>query len=617
MADERTLVPRDYQRAALEHTVSCNTLLSLPTGTGKTFVAVLAVDHYLRVRPDLAVVFIAPTRVLVSQQAAYLREKCASRPKIMELVGREMDSWMQASWDECLKTYNCLVGTPEVFRKALTVTKYLQPCNLSLVVFDECHNAVGNSPMVSIMRQGLWHAPSGPRVLGLTASFAARNLKNPTPSLFQQREHLESVFQASLLSPDVGEDAKGKTNEMEFVRVSYMDDMSGVTLRSEVTEALVELLISAGHSQKYLSNTSGSLMHVLEELGKRALLENCQEGGCLVAARSKSDNTDGHSQRFLAYKHGVLAEKLQDAPAMCHKLRKLLALLKGELSGRRGIVFVRQTVLVQPLTKLLNSELGTPTSPMCVSVTGISLMTEAEQKASMREFRSDKVKLLVSTEATEEGIDVCDCEYVVRYNQFHTTKSHIQGSGRARMQGAKVYYFGNDPTREQALADKMALVAGDNSLAMAEAEMRKRKAEHLARMEFASVHPYRHHSNEINVVNSLTMVFEYCQKHAPNIRVTDCFTFQSGTHLHGCQCIKRFDYPTPTGTWNSVHASEVDKHWGKVNVALILDKTNFPNLKGADRCKRRFLYVVAINLVKQGLLNEHNQPVPKTASRAW
>lgn len=79
------------------------------------------------------------------------------------------------------------------------------------------------------------------------------------------------------------------------------------------------------------------------------------------------------------------------------------------------------------------------------------------------------------------------------------------------------------------------------------------------------------------------MVFEYCQKHAPNIRVTDCFTFQSGTHLHGCQCIKRFDYPTPTGTWNSVHASEVDKHWGKVNVALILDKTNFPNLKGADR----------------------------------
>lgn len=35
----------------------------------------------------------------------------------------------------------------------------------------------------------------------------------------------QSVFQASLLSPDVGEDAKGKTNEMEFVRVRSLDSV--------------------------------------------------------------------------------------------------------------------------------------------------------------------------------------------------------------------------------------------------------------------------------------------------------------------------------------------------------------------------------------------------------
>jgi ERCC4-related helicase len=65
------------------------------------------------------------------------------------------------------------------------------------------------------------------------------------------------------------------------------------------------------------------------------------------------------------------------------------------------------------------------------------------------------VRILVSTNALEEGIDVSDCEFVVRYNRFSTTKSHIQGAGRARFEGAKVFYFENDPDMEQEKADML------------------------------------------------------------------------------------------------------------------------------------------------------------------
>lgn len=41
-----------------------------------------------------------------------------------------------------------------------------------------------------------------------------------------------------------------------------------------------------------------------------------------------------------------------------------------------------------------------------------------------------------------------------------------------------------------------------------------------------------------------------------------------------------------------------------------------PGWGGARRCKRRFLYVVAIDLVKQGLLDEHNRPAPRNPSRS-
>ena len=49
---------------------------------------------------------------------------------------------------------------------------------------------------------------------------------------------------------------------------------------------------------------------------------------------------------------------------------------------------------------------------------------------------SEGVRVLVSANAVEEGIDVSDCEFVVRFNPIQTTKSHIQGSGRARLAGA-------------------------------------------------------------------------------------------------------------------------------------------------------------------------------------
>ena len=59
-------------------------------------------------------------------------------------------------------------------------------------------------------------------------------------------------------------------------------------------------------------------------------------------------------------------------------------------------------------------------------------------------------QVLVCTSALEEGIDVSLCEFVVRFSEVHTTKSFIQGSGRARKKHSMVYAFMNDVDHERA-----------------------------------------------------------------------------------------------------------------------------------------------------------------------
>ena len=53
---------------------------------------------------------------------------------------------------------------------------------------------------------------------------------------------------------------------------------------------------------------------------------------------------------------------------------------------------------------------------------------------------------------------------VIRYNKFSTTKSQIQGSGRARHIGSEIYYFENDVDKEQIEAQNLCNIARDPKL---------------------------------------------------------------------------------------------------------------------------------------------------------
>lgn len=74
---------RGYQERMARAALLGNTLLCLPTGLGKTFVAAVVMYNFYRWFPSGKVLFLAPTKPLVAQQM----EACA---RVMGIPGRDM-----------------------------------------------------------------------------------------------------------------------------------------------------------------------------------------------------------------------------------------------------------------------------------------------------------------------------------------------------------------------------------------------------------------------------------------------------------------------------------------------------------------------------------------------
>ncbi len=113
-------------------------VVSLPTSAGKTLLAELAIIQAHTDEPAKKIVYIAPTRALVTQIALRLRADLGPRQLIIQSTtsGFELDPVENAI---LTSPYHVLVTTPEKL-DLLVRTGHSAVAELSLVVVDEAHN---------------------------------------------------------------------------------------------------------------------------------------------------------------------------------------------------------------------------------------------------------------------------------------------------------------------------------------------------------------------------------------------------------------------------------------------------------------------------------------------
>jgi hypothetical protein len=131
--------PRAYQRAISEQALYRNTLVCLPTGLGKTFIAAVVMLNYYRWFPTGKIVFMAPTRPLAAQQMQAVREITGfPLQEIIEMTGELAPELRHAQW----QAKRVFFLTPQALHNDLT--RGTCPIkDIVCLVVDEAHKYVG------------------------------------------------------------------------------------------------------------------------------------------------------------------------------------------------------------------------------------------------------------------------------------------------------------------------------------------------------------------------------------------------------------------------------------------------------------------------------------------
>jgi fanconi anemia group M protein len=156
---------RQYQRSICETALFNNTLVCLPTGLGKTFIASVVMFNYYRWFPEGKIVFMAPTRPLVMQQIeACYRVVGIPESDTAHLEGSVAPERRAFLWEK----HRVFFCTPQVFANDIAAGR----CDAARVVFicfDEAHKATKNFAYTQVMKE-ISNFNDNFRVLALTAT---------------------------------------------------------------------------------------------------------------------------------------------------------------------------------------------------------------------------------------------------------------------------------------------------------------------------------------------------------------------------------------------------------------------------------------------------------------
>jgi len=446
----------DLARIGLEEDL----LVVLPTGLGKTVIAALIAAELLRRSPGKVLV-LAPTRPLVQQHSdAFGRWLVPLRTS--RFTGTVRKPVREGVWDGS----DVVFATPEIVANDLRDGRYRLD-DVSLLVFDEAHHAVGKYAYVPIAEHFRAERPEGGRVLGLTASPGGKDerIEEVVAALGVQRieartredegvrEHVQPVEVGQIwvdlpptaahlrdLLRSAAHDVARKLQRMGYLRKKPIASLSVkdlIALRAEIFARPGPMV-----------RRFGPLFHQLVLLHLHHAQERLETQGVspflqyVERVEGKEKRTRGDAA-FLKLPEVVRAREeaaayLRTSKELSHpKLDALVGLVRTTLEQPRDhpprlLVFAQYRDTIQSIQSLLELQ-GWKVGRFVGQATrdrDDPGMNQKEQARVLTEFRAGRFPILVASSVAEEGLDVPDVDLVVFFESVPSEIRAIQRRGR-------------------------------------------------------------------------------------------------------------------------------------------------------------------------------------------
>ncbi len=443
---------RLYQETIVASCSNKNSLVVLPTGLGKTPIAMLLTAIRLEKHPGSKVLVLAPTKPLVEQhRSSFSKVLKLEEDELVVLTGKIMPKQRKMLWNKGVVFF----ATPQIVENDL-INDLLDLSKFSLIVFDEAHRAVGDYAYVRIARKYVECAKHA-LILGLTASpgGTAERIGTICGNLFVENVEIRSesdrdvrpyVMRKDIMwvRIEIPEEMKKAIKFLEAAlkeRVISLKQMGllktppGRVGKGAILQLQEELnrLMREGRRKSYMY---GAMVLVASALKIAHTLELLQSQGVKQAyefleklskdAKTKSALAvinDGNVKKAVATMSWLMERGVEHP-----KMKKLVEVLEEELrEGQKAIVF---TQYVRTAEMIVNRIAESTEFTPVLFVGQRKGLTQKKQIETLERFRKGEYNILVASSVAEEGLDIPKVDLVVFYEPVPSEIRAIQRRGR-------------------------------------------------------------------------------------------------------------------------------------------------------------------------------------------
>ncbi|XP_007940037.1 interferon-induced helicase C domain-containing protein 1 [Orycteropus afer afer] len=501
-----------------------NIIICLPTGSGKTRVAVYITKGHLDKRNGSS----APGKVIVLVNKVPLVEQLFRKEfkpflkKWYRIIGLSGDTQLKISFPEVVKSYDVIISTAQILENSLLNSEKgedagVQLSDFSLVIIDECHHtnkeAVYNNIMRRYLKQKLKNNALKkenkavvplPQILGLTASpgvggatkqakaeehilkicanLDAFTIKTVEENIDELRDQIKEPCKKFAIADVTREDPfKEKlleimTSIQTFCQMNPMSDFGtqpyeqwAIQIEKKAAregnrkervcaehlrkynEALqindtIRMIDAYNHLETFYNDEKEKKFAVLEDDSDESGDSGDNDGDRDELDEKKPlklDETDKFLMNLFFENKRMLKSLAENPEHENEKLTKLRNTILEQYTrteeSARGIIFTKTRQSAFALSQWITenekfAEVGVKAHHLIGAghSSEFKPMTQNEQKEVISKFRTGKINLLIATTVAEEGLDIKECNIIIRYGLVTNEIAMVQARGRAR-----------------------------------------------------------------------------------------------------------------------------------------------------------------------------------------